>query len=110
MIPRMSLYHLNEEGFDKALASGQLLMVDFWAPWCGPCQRLGPVIEAIAEDFEDKNVIIGKVNTDDHPTLSARYGIKSIPTVIFFKNGQEIERKIGGMPADVYTGILDANL
>jgi len=106
----MALYHFSEEGFEKALTSGKLLMADFWATWCRPCQRLGPVIEALAEDYEDQDVIIGKVDVDEAPALAARYGVVSVPTVIFFKNGEEIDRKVGGMSSSVYEDVLDANL
>lgn len=106
----MALYHFNEEGFDKALETNSLMMVDFWATWCGPCQRLGPVIEQIAEDYEGQNVVIGKVDVDEEPGLAQRFGVMNIPTVVFFKNGQELERKVGAMPIDEYTQFLDENL
>ena len=103
----MALIHFNEEGFDKALSSDKLMMVDFWATWCGPCQMLGPVIEQLAEEYEEQDVIIGKVDVDQWPELAQRYGVMSIPTVIFFENGQEIDRKVGVMPVQVYTDLLD---
>ena len=106
----MALLHFNEAGFDKALAAGNLMLVDFWATWCGPCQRLGPVIEQIAEDYQDQDVIVGKVDVDQEPELARRFGIMNIPTVVFFKDGQELERKIGAMPIDEYTQFLDENL
>jgi len=106
----MALIHFNEEGFEKALASGTLMMVDFWATWCGPCQRLGPVIEQLAEEYEDQNVIIGKVDVDQESELARRYGVMNIPTVVFLKNGQELERKVGAMPIDEYAQVLDENL
>ncbi|MBQ9973892.1 MAG: thioredoxin [Oscillospiraceae bacterium] len=101
--------HFNKEGFDKALASGQLLMVDFWADWCGPCKMLGPVIEGLGDEYEGK-AIVGKINVDEEQELAIRYGVMSIPTVIFFKDGKELERKVGVMPADVFTAVLEANL
>mgnify|MGYP001144319947 CR=1 FL=1 len=106
----MALLHFSEEGFDKALASGSLMMVDFWATWCGPCQRLGPVMEQLAEDYEDQNVVIGKVDVDQEPGLAQRFGVMNIPTVIFFRDGEELERKVGAMPIDDYTQTLDENL
>ena len=84
-------------------------MVDFWASWCGPCRMLGPTIEKLADQYEGK-AIVGKVNTDEQPALAQRFGIMSIPTVIFFKDGREIDRKVGVMPAGAYTAVLDANL
>lgn len=106
----MALLHFSEEGFEKALAGGSLMMVDFWATWCGPCQRLGPVIEQLAEDYEGQNVVIGKVDVDQEPGLAQRFGVMNIPTVIFFRDGKELERKVGAMPVDAYTQTLDENL
>ena len=102
------MMHFDTNSFDKAMSSDQLVMVDFWASWCGPCRMLGPVIEELADQYDGK-AIIGKANVDEQPELAARFGIQTIPTVIFFKNGQEIDRKIGVMPADAYTEILDNN-
>ncbi len=106
----MALIHFTEEGFDKALASGVPMLVDFWATWCGPCQRLGPVIEQLAEEYEDKDVIVGKVDVDQEPELARRFGVMNIPTVVFLKNGQELDRKVGAMPIDEYAQVLDENL
>lgn len=86
--------HFSKEGFDKALAQGGLMMVDFWADWCGPCKMLSPVIEDLAGQYEGK-ALVGKVNVDEEQELAMRYGVMSIPTVIFFKDGKEIDRKVG---------------
>lgn len=98
--------HFNKEGFDKALASGQLLMVDFWADWCGPCKMLAPVIEGLGDEYEGK-AVVGKVNVDEEQELAIRYGVMSIPTVIFFKDGEEVARKVGVLPAAQFTEVLD---
>lgn len=98
--------HFNKEGFDKALASGQLLMVDFWADWCGPCKMLAPVIEGLGDEYEGK-AIVGKINVDEEQELAIRYGVMSIPTVIFFKDGEEVARKVGVLPAAQFTEVLD---
>ena len=100
------MMHFNQESFDKALGEGKLVMVDFWASWCGPCRMLGPVVEKLADQYEGK-AIIGKVNVDEQQELAVRYGVMSIPTVIFFKDGKEIDRKVGVMPATAYTQVLD---
>ena len=105
----MATIHLNKEGFKKAIASDGVTLVDFWAPWCGPCKMLGPVIDDIAKRYEGK-AIIGKLNVDDEQSVAASYGVMTIPTVIFFKGGKEIERRVGVMPPETFTDILDANL
>ena len=103
------MIHFNEDTFDNTLAEGKLMMVDFWAEWCGPCQMLGPVIESLSEKYEGK-AVIGKVNTDEEGPLAMRYTVMNIPTVIFFKDGKEIDRKVGVMPPDVYIQVLERNL
>ena len=101
--------HFNKEGFDKAIPAAPLAMVDFWAEWCGPCKMLGPVIDQLGEQYEGK-VLVGKINVDDEGELARRFGVMSIPTVIFFKNGVEIDRKVGVMPAAAFAQVLDSNL
>ncbi len=101
--------HFNLNSFDEALKGDKLIMVDFWAAWCGPCRMLGPVIEQLADQYEGK-AVVGKINVDEEQELAIRYGVMTIPTVIFFKNGKEIERKVGVMPAEAFTSVLDENL
>ena len=101
--------HFNKESFDAALAEGKLMMVDFWAVWCGPCRMLAPMVDDLAEKYAGK-VVVDKVNVDEEQELAIRYGVMSIPTVIFFKDGKEIDRKVGVMPPEAFTKVLDANL
>lgn len=102
----MSIIHFTQAGFDAAMEKTPLAAVDFWASWCTPCTMLGPVMEKLAEKYEGK-VVFGKVNVDDESELARRFGVMSIPTVIIFKNGKEIDRKVGVMPAEVYEQVLD---
>ena len=106
----MSVQTITNENFDDVvLKSGKPVLVDFWAEWCGPCKMLGPVIDQLAQDYEGK-AVVGKVNVDEEQELAMRYGVMSIPTVIFFKNGEEIKRQVGLLPPAAFTSILEENL
>jgi len=104
----MAVQHWNEQDF-KAHAADGVVMVDFWATWCGPCKMLAPVIDQLAAQYEGR-ATVAKVDVDENPNLAMEYGVMSIPTVVFFKNGQEIDRKVGVMPATAYAQTLDQNL
>lgn len=79
---------------ETALAEGTVSVVDFWAEWCGPCRLVGPVIDELAKDFDGK-ATIGKVNVDDNPEISLKYGVRSIPTILFIKNGEVVDKHVG---------------
>ena len=105
----MAVKHLKTEEFNGLMEQTPLAMVDFWASWCGPCKMLAPVVDAVDREYDGK-VLVGKVNVDEEPDLARQFGIMSIPTVVFLKNGKEIGRKVGLMPAQAYTAVLDEHL
>jgi thioredoxin len=87
---------LNESNFsDEVLKSDVPVLVDFWAPWCGPCKIMGPILEELAKELEGKPAKVAKMNVDDNPETPVKYGIMSIPTIIIFKNGEPAEQLVG---------------
>lgn len=93
-----AIVHLTEKNFDEALAQhAGVLMVDFWAEWCAPCRAFAPVLEDLARESAGA-VVLAKVNVDENPGLAGRYGIRSIPTVLFVKGGKVVDQVIGNMP------------
>ena len=84
-------------------------MLDFCPSWCGPCRMLAPVVEKLGEEFGEK-VLVAKVDVDAEPELARRFGVMRIPTVVFLKNGREFDRKVGVMPPDAFTSVLEKNL
>ena len=100
--------HLTEQNFDEALSRQHgVMMVDFWAEWCGPCRAISPVLEALAQESGSK-VTLAKVNVDENPGLAARYGIRSIPTILFMKQGNVADQVIGAVPRAKLREKLDA--
>jgi len=96
----MSHLVLTDANFAQEVLESDLpVLVDFWAPWCGPCRMVGPIVEKLAEEFAGR-VIIGKLNVDDNPQISQKYGIMSIPTMKVFKGGQVVDEMIGAYPED----------
>ena len=97
---KMSVLHLNEDEFNNFVAEGKGgVMVDFWATWCGPCKMLAPTIEELGDELEEK-ITVGKVDVDECRELAMKYGVMSIPTVIFFKDGEEVTRFVGVQPKE----------
>ena len=96
---------LNDENFKNSVATEKILVVDFWAAWCGPCRYLSPVIEELAKDYSGK-VTFGKLNVDENPSVSTEFNIRSIPTVLMFKDGKMVDMSIGAVPKPM----LDARI
>ena len=102
--------HLTEETFDAEMGKHEgLLMVDFWAEWCAPCRAIAPALEELTRESAGK-VSLAKVNIDDHPALAARYGIRSIPTILFIKSGEVVDQVIGAVPKAQIKKKMDANV
>lgn len=105
----MAVIHFNKEGFDKAVAQGAPMLVDFWAGWCGPCKMLAPTIDKLAEKYDGK-VIVGKVDVDEEQELARQFGVMSIPTVVLFKDGKEVQRTVGVQPQAAFERLVDSIL
>lgn len=103
------MVQVKEEQFEKLIAGEKPVVCDFFATWCGPCKMLAPVLEEVSKDYADRAEFI-KVDVDGAPTLSARYGIMSIPFVAIFKDGDMVAKSVGFMPADEVKQFLDENL
>jgi thioredoxin 1 len=99
---------LTNENFDATVAEG-VTMVDFWAPWCGPCRMIAPVIEELAADFEGK-ATIAKVNTDEQQDLAVKFGIRSIPSILFFKDGEVVDQMVGAASKEAFAEKINALL
>jgi len=93
----------------NVLESDKLTVIDFWAEWCGPCRAIGPVIEELSKEYQGR-VNIGKVNVDNNPDVSVKYGITSIPAILFIKGGQVVDKQIGAVPKSVLDKKIAANL
>lgn len=102
----MAVLHLDSNNFTQTISNGKV-MVDFWAPWCMPCQSLLPVIDELGTEFEGK-AVIAKVNVDEQKPLALKFGVMSIPTVIFFVDGVEKERFVGVQPKAEYVNMLNS--
>ncbi len=100
---------ITDDSFDKITKEHPLVVVDCWAPWCGPCRMIGPIIDQIADEMEGK-IVFGKLNVDENQETTARFGIMSIPTILVMKNGKEAERIVGFNAKNALTAKLEAHL
>lgn len=99
---------ITDSNFEEVvLNSDKPVMVDFWAAWCGPCRMVGPIVEELSNEY-DGQAVIGKVDVDANPGISAKYGIRNIPTVLFIKNGEVIDKQVGAAPKAAYEQKLSA--
>ncbi|MBP6436576.1 MAG: thioredoxin [Paludibacteraceae bacterium] len=98
-----------ESNFEELLQNNVVVVADFWAEWCGPCRMITPIVEELASAYEGK-VLIGKVNVDEEGDLATKYGIRNIPTVLFFKNGQIVDKQVGAAGKNVFEDKINALL
>lgn len=100
---------ITDSNFDELLKSGKPMVVDFWAEWCGPCKMIGPIVEELAHEYEDK-VIIGKLDVDENNDITSRFGIRNIPTILFFKDGAQVDKQVGATQKSVMVQKIEALL
>ncbi|MCF0257987.1 thioredoxin [Bacteroides heparinolyticus] len=100
---------ITDSNYQEILAEGKPVVIDFWAPWCGPCKVVGPIIDELATEYDGK-VVIGKCDVDESGDVAAEYGIRNIPTVLFFKDGKLVDKQVGSAQKSVYVAKIDALL
>ena len=98
-----------DSNFDEVLNKNKVVLVDFWAEWCGPCRMIAPMIEELANEYDGK-AVIGKLDVDNNQESSVKFGVRSIPTLLLFKNGELVDRHVGAVPKDTLSKSIDTNL
>ncbi|MEI7675154.1 MAG: thioredoxin [Bacteroidales bacterium] len=100
---------ITDASFQELLQSGKPVVVDFWAEWCGPCRMVGPIIEELSKEYDGK-VTIGKIDVDENTEVAAQFGIRNIPTILFFKDGQVVDKQVGAAPKSAFVAKIDSLL
>ena len=109
MADSKAVLQVGDNDFDSVINGGKPVFVDFWAPWCGPCRIVGPIVEELAPNYEGK-AVVAKLNVDDNPGVAQRYGVTSIPTLMMFKGGKLVDRMVGAAPKNALAQFIDRNL
>ena len=98
MADAVNTVEVTDDTFEETVRGAGLAIVDFWAEWCGPCRIVGPIVDELAKDYADKGVVVAKLDVDQSPAVANRFGIRSIPSILFFKDGQHVDTVIGAVP------------
>ena len=104
-----AITEVNVSNFDALLANDLPVLIDFWAPWCGPCRMVSPIVDQLADEL-DGRLVIGKCNVDENQDIAMKYGVMSIPTLVILKGGQEVNRIVGAMPKPALTDEIEKSL
>lgn len=100
---------ITDQNYKELIASGQPVVIDFWATWCGPCRMIAPIVEELAAEYEGR-VVVGKCNVDDNEEVPGEFGIRNIPTILFFKNGELVDKSVGAVQKPVLKDKIEALL
>ena len=106
---KAKLVHVSDSNFNETVTGHSLVLIDFWASWCGPCLALAPTIEELAEEYAGK-IVVGKLDVDENPATAERFQVCSIPTVVMMKNGTEVDRIVGCVPKDHFETMLKKHM
>lgn len=100
---------ITSANFQEVMKSDKVVMIDFWAEWCGPCRMVGPVVEELAKEYDGK-AVVGKLNVDNEGDISAQFGIRNIPTILFVKNGEVVDKVVGALPKSEFVKVLEKHV